>query len=142
MARFSLKWLFVSIAFVALLCGWLADRLRLMSQLENEKHNTVLLEQNASRDRQALLNLVMLAGSFQYFGIDYPDYIPGQEQGAVLLVIDGEVDEMAAFHLVGSRIPNITLKKVRILPEAKQILAERYDHTFDGEFHRYRLRRP
>lgn len=33
---FSLKWLFVGIAFLALLCGWIVDRRRLVNQHQME----------------------------------------------------------------------------------------------------------
>jgi len=137
---FSLKWLFVGIAFAAVLCGWRADHRQLSKVLQLERHNVLVQNNIAARDRRNLLRLADLAATFGYFGFNYPDYLPGKDQGMVLLMRDGVVEERDAATLTACAIPNIVLEHVEVFPEAETIMAEKYDHSFDGKYHRYRLR--
>src|SRR5262245_98837 len=58
-ARFSLKWLFVGIAGVALLCGWIADHVRLARRLQalgnivDQKRLLELLSEETERRNEA-----------------------------------------------------------------------------------------
>ncbi len=84
-----------------------------------------------------------VAGSFGYFGIEQPaNFMPGTIPGEILLLSEGEVDDMTAWYLATSGFPNIHLKDVRVTPEAKQVLAEEFDDRFDGTYHLYWRRQP
>ena len=134
---FSLKWLFVGIAFLALICGWIADRLRWNAEVRQTKAELMELR---SHQFGMLEHLHVHAP----FTNTWPAGMPSGfgHDGDELHLIGGELGEKWAYAVVASGFPMVELYKVKVSPEAQAVLELTYEWTSDGDYQRYRLHRP
>ena len=134
---FSLKWLFVGIAFLALICGWIADRLRWNAEVRQTKAELTELRSH----QIGMLQHLHVYAPFPNTG---PAAMPGGfgRDGDELLLSGGELDEKWAYAIMASGFPMVELYKVKVSPEAQAVVELTYELTSDGDYQRYRLHRP
>ncbi|MFO0898612.1 MAG: hypothetical protein U0836_14410 [Pirellulales bacterium] len=123
---FSLKWLFVGMAFVAVLLGWIADHRRLA-------HEQMAAYQRMMEKRWALEHLIWN---------NSPAARPTDVRfvGRSVGLTGGEIDERLASGLIGVCYPELELVNVAVRPEARAVLSQVYDLTVDGVVQHYRLK--
>ncbi|MFO0896655.1 MAG: hypothetical protein U0836_04420 [Pirellulales bacterium] len=131
---FSLKWLFISIVFLAVLCGWIASDQRWRAEhrrLTGELQDAEERLEDLHSDKGSMLMFLFLAdGTLTEY--DWENDTVNLE--------DGELSERCAYAISASGFPTVTLFKVRVAPEAHELMRGNYDLEGDGDNRTYRLR--
>lgn len=93
------------------------------------------LQADLSQSRDTFLELGKLGASFRVFRFYYGDFT-----GAELSVQGGEVTDELATRLTYCGIQRIWMLEVKMGADAKAILTEQYDYSFDDGLHIFQLR--
>ena len=88
-----------------------------------------------SQTRETFLELGRLGASFRAFQFYYGDFT-----GAELGIEGGEVTDELATKLTYCGLQRISMSEVTMADDAKAILTERYDHSFENGIHIFQLR--
>ncbi len=119
----------VVLSVVALLSGLVSDRRRLVGELSIARAE---VEVHKTRQDDSL---AQLASEFaQYFDTS------GEENGDTFVAAGGELNELLAYSLVVSGVPNVRLEQVTFADAAQRVMNQRYDCRVDGDKHQYSLR--